>query len=288
MRSPLLLLLILIACTAAVAAESPFAFRDIDGKSLELTERGRPVLVYNYGMQLKPGAPEDRRRSSYLHPVYAPDGTVVTDDFPKDHYHHRGIFWAWPEVEWNGAKYDLWTLKGMHHEFVRWTERKPGDKTTRLGVENGWYVGAEKVIAEQALIETYPSTGRVRNIDFTLRFEAVAGPVTISGTASQNKGYGGFQVRFAPRDTTTIRTVAGPDVEDSDRVPYPWAELAGAFGGKRATLRITMDPKNAGFPNTWCLRHYGFLGVNFPGLDKYTLAPGKPLVMRYRVTISSE
>jgi hypothetical protein len=57
------------------------------------------VFVYNYGMQLKPGVPEDRRRACYLHPVWTPGGTIVTDDFPADHYHHRGIFWAWPRVK---------------------------------------------------------------------------------------------------------------------------------------------------------------------------------------------
>ncbi|MGB9605459.1 MAG: DUF6807 family protein, partial [Bryobacteraceae bacterium] len=65
----------------AAAPGSPFAFREVGAGRLELSENGRPVFVYNYGMQLKEGAPEDRQRCCYLHPVWTPAGTVVTDDF---------------------------------------------------------------------------------------------------------------------------------------------------------------------------------------------------------------
>ena len=41
-------------------------------------------------------------RSNYFHPLYDLDGTVLTEDFPKDHIHHRGIFWAWHQVRING------------------------------------------------------------------------------------------------------------------------------------------------------------------------------------------
>ena len=81
----------------ARAADSPFAFTKIGDTGLQLAENGKPVYVYNFGDILKPGFPEHLCRSTYLHPVYAlPDGTpCVTDDFNKDHPHHRGIFWAW-------------------------------------------------------------------------------------------------------------------------------------------------------------------------------------------------
>jgi len=72
-------------------AAGPFQFRQITPSSLELSEDGKPALVYNHGMILKEGVKEQYRRSSYIHPVFAPDGTVVTDDFPQDHPHHRGI-----------------------------------------------------------------------------------------------------------------------------------------------------------------------------------------------------
>ena len=89
-------------------------------------ENGSPVFVYNYGMMLKKGVAEDRTRCCYLHPVYAPNGVILTDDFPEDHPHHRGINWTWPVVTVDGKTYDLWTIKGILARFEKWEqERKP-------------------------------------------------------------------------------------------------------------------------------------------------------------------
>ena len=117
-------LLSLLFAASLLPAQSPFQFRELGPASLELSENGKPVFVYNHGMKLPAGMPEDRRRSSYLHPVYAPDGTVVTDDSPKDHLHHRGIFWTWPIVRVGGDTYDQWLLKGARDQFVRWIENR--------------------------------------------------------------------------------------------------------------------------------------------------------------------
>src|SRR5450631_1501774 len=104
-----MLTITLFLCTAAFA-QSPFTFRDLNGLSLGLSDSGKPVYAYNYGLILSRGAPESMRRSTYLHPVYMPDGTVITDDFNPNHVHHRGISWMWPVVLVDGKTMDLWTV----------------------------------------------------------------------------------------------------------------------------------------------------------------------------------
>src|SRR6266545_3354648 len=95
----LFLSLLAVTVFTSHAVADAFSFREVnDGTGLELTENGKSVFVYNYGMILAPGAPERMRRSCYLHPVDAPDGTLLTDDFNPDHLHHRGIFWAWEVI----------------------------------------------------------------------------------------------------------------------------------------------------------------------------------------------
>ncbi len=274
-----------ILCLAAsLCAGGPFAFREAGSGSLELTESGRPVYIYNHGMILKAGAPEERRRSSYLHPVYTPGGTLVTDDFPKDHYHHRGIFWTWPEVVIGGQKYDLWLVEGIHQKFVRWLKREANESSATLAAENGWYVGERKLVRESVEIVARPAASGRRVLEFVLFFEALGDPVSISGQ-QDGKGYGGFCIRFAPRENTVVRTDAGLEPKDTNLVPHPWAELEGTFSGRRAGARIEIDRSNPGYPNGWCLRHYGFLGVNFPGLDRHILKPGEPLRVKYRVIV---
>lgn len=274
-----------VSLAGVLCAQGPFAFRDIEGRSLELTERGRPVFLYNYGLISKEGAPADRARCCYMHPVYAPDGTAVTDDFPRDHYHHRGISWMWPIVRIGGTEYDLWTLKGIRNQFVRWTAQEAGARRARLALENGWYTGERRVLKESVEIVAWPAIDGRRDLDLTLVFEALERPIELRGEPAQKKGYGGLSFRFAPREGTVLRTEAGVEKADSNMAPHPWAELEGVFAGRRAGARVTIDPGHPGYPNGWCLRHYGFLGVNYPGLKSLTLAPGRPLTLKYRVTV---
>ena len=47
------------------------------------------------------------RRGGYLHPIHAPNGRVVTDDFPPNHIHHHGVWWAWTKTEFQGRQPDF-------------------------------------------------------------------------------------------------------------------------------------------------------------------------------------
>ena len=272
----------------ALQAESPFVFREISPTALELTENGKPIFVYNFGMTLASGAPEAKCRSSYLHPVYAPNGVVITDDFPKDHWHHRGIFWAWPIVRTAGKQYDQWMALEPKTKFVRWIERKTQTRSATLSVENGWFLGDKKIVKETVRITVHPVDDASRQMDFEITLQAVDQPVEISGAPENQKGYGGFSVRFAKREQTAITTDKSREAKDTDMVPHPWARLAAIYGGKPASLRVDIDPSSAGAPNGWCLRNYGFLGVNFPGRQPSQLTRGRPLSLKYRVTVTGQ
>lgn len=299
-RTPIRPLLASVCLTATVAflqparaADDTFAFREITPASLELSEQGKPVFVYNFGGILAPGAPEASRRSTYLHPVYAPDGTVLTDDFGKDHPHHRGIFWAWEVVTVDGRTDDVWTVKGFRQKFVGWKARETTGGTARLAVENGWYSGDKKFVKEEVTIVAHPTVKERRQLDITLSFEAVDKPVTIVGTPIQQKGYGGFAFRTAARDggpaKTIIRTDQGISEKDGVMARHPWAEIAGSFQGHKEVIRVEDDAANPGYPkNGWLMRHsFALLNVSYPGLEPVTLQPGKPLVLKYHVVLSS-
>ena len=281
--------LCLLAGVSSAAEKDPppqFRLEKSEGKYLHLFEGEKPVLTYNYGMLLKEGAPEDRRRSCYIHPVYGLDGEVLTDDFPADHFHHRGLCWVWPRVIVGDKEYDLWSLQGMGQKFERWLGEDVGRESARFGVVNGWYVGKQKIVKEIVRVRVFRASEKGRAIDILLTLEATEEPVTISGR-SPVKGYGGFSFRFAPRKETVITSPDGKEAEDSNLKRYFWADLSANFAGRgsRSGVAIFDDGRNPGFPNGWTLRHYGFLGVAWPGLKMYTLKPGRPLTLTYRVWI---
>ncbi|HUZ46953.1 MAG TPA: ThuA domain-containing protein [Terriglobia bacterium] len=282
----LALSLIALALAPAIAA-GQFKLRDVNSKSLEVTDNGAPVFTYNYGIMLKEGVNPDRARCCYLYPVYAPNGVEVTDDFPVDHPHHRGISWTWPIVKVDGKTYNLWAIEGIHDRFEKWKARKAGSDTAVLAVQNGWYVGERRVVEEDVKMVAHSVVNGRRDLDITVTLRPVGGAeVEIGGTHDHNKGYGGaLEVRFAPRTGTRIRTSTQDNAPSSDRLPAAWAELTGNFSGKIATTRVTEDPSNPGAPNGWCLRHYGFVGVEYPALELRKLDSRKPLKMKFRVSL---
>ncbi len=284
--------LVLCACMGQAAAAGPFEFKEISPTGLELSDGGQPVYVYNFGMVSSKGQSPNLNRSSYLHPVYAPDGTQLTDDFNPNHPHHRGIFWAWPEVTVDGKKGDIWTIKGPYHDrFVAWKARETSGDEATLGVENGWFDGKRKIVKEDVTIVAHPVVDKRRTLDFTLRFEATDRPVEIEGTAEGNKGFGGFCMKFALSDgggaKTVIRTEKGISAKDGVMARHAWAEISGLHKGKPAGARVEDDPANPGYPdNGWLMRHeLCCLNVSYPGRTPVTLEPGKPLVLKYHVVL---
>lgn len=270
------------------AKDEGFRF-DQGEKTLHVLEGDRPVIDYNFGVMSKEGVPEDRNRSNYFHPVYGLDGEVITDDFPADHYHHRGLYWAWPRVRVGEDDCDLWHMMGIKPYFEAWDYQEAGPVCAALGFQAGWYLtrNNQKVVEERADIIIYKSSEIGQAIDFRVEYHAMDKPVILSKKLTDNKGYGGFLYRPAPRsrENTYLASSAGTEERDSDLKEFPWGDFSATWNNSNVTsgLSIFSNPSNPKFPPGWIFRHYGYLGVSWPGLGSYTINPGKPLVLTHRV-----
>ncbi|MFO0958680.1 MAG: ThuA domain-containing protein [Isosphaeraceae bacterium] len=261
-----------------------FRFGEISDRSLGLWDGDRPIYAYNHGIMNKEGVPADRNRGTYFHPVYDLDGAILTDDFPKDHYHHRGLFWAWPHVVIGGKDYDLWTLGGIRQKFDRWLAREVGPSSAVLGVENGWYIGDHRAVRERVWLVTYPVSDGVRILDFSCTLEPIGEPATLDG--AEGKSYGGLNLRFAPGTDRVITTPKGNGPGDLLMTRLAWGDLSQAPAeGKPAGAAIFVARDHPDYPPTWLTRHYGVLCVGWPGVTPTTLEPGKPVTLKYRVAI---
>lgn len=270
---------------ACLAGAGEFRFKELNDRSTGLWEGDKPVLVYNHGMLLKEGVPADRIRSSYVHPLYGMDGEVLTDDFPKDHYHHRGLFWAWPHVKTGGKEYDNWSLKGAEQRFERWLNRKAQRGSAILAVENGWYAGERKLMNEQVTLRVHPAETDSRSIDVELVLTPVNEPVTLAG--AEGKSYGGLTLRFGPRTDTVITTPLGNGKDDLPMTHLPWADLTARFDGaaQPGGAAIFVPKTHPDFPPMWLTRHYGVLCLGWPGVEAQTFQSGKPIKLEYRVWV---
>lgn len=270
----------------AAASSAPFRFADLNERSLGLWEGEQPVFVYNHGPISKSEMPRERSRSTYLHPIYGLDGEILTDDFPKDHPYHRGLFWGWPHIRVGQHDVGLWALNGIEQRFERWITKESDQTRAELGVENGWYIQDKKVARERLRFRAHPSTDAGRAIDVEIEWNPVDRPITLQG--AEGKSYGGFTLRFAPRADTRITTpVGGQTKEDLLVTRMPWADFSARFNGRSSFsgAAIFVAPDHPGFPPEWMTRHYGLLCVGWPGVHAKTFQPAESFRLRYRLWI---
>jgi len=82
-----------------------------EDQGIRFREAGKEILFF----QLKPRSQEGQHlRNNYIHPLNDLDGNILTEDFPMDHPHHRGIFWAWHQIQIDGTNIaDSWICENF-------------------------------------------------------------------------------------------------------------------------------------------------------------------------------
>ena len=186
-----------------------------------ITEGDDKVLFYQRAEKSKEG---NYARAHYVHPLYDLDGTVLTEDFPDDHRHHRGIFWAWHQLHVAEERVgDGWALRHFRWDVRKVTPSRNDDGSISLKLEvdwksSDWRGGGEPVVVENSTIRVYPKDGTQRRVDFDVRILAV-NEQTFVGGSEDVKGYGGFSVRLKlPKD---IRFTSQNGAEKSVKTAVP-------------------------------------------------------------------
>lgn len=278
----------------AAMFQGAFTLED-DGQALTVLEADKPVLVYLYQPGELPRLVRERyKRACYIHPLYGLDGEEMTQDFPIDHFHHRGVFWSWPDSTLGERKINVWALDGARHVHAEFISREADDERAEIAVVNHWVFDDAPdtpVVREEVRIVVSPARENSRDIDFELTFTNVADELfTLRGAEADDKGYGGFCLRpDATRRPMQFTSAQGPQPEDEDALVLdtPWVDVsyATAPGGDiRSGAAIFQHPENPGYPhNGWILRHYGFLGQSWPHIAGHEMQPGDAVTLRYRL-----
>ncbi len=270
------------------------AQRNPEHGQFELQENGRLVLRYNYAL-VEPGRLLDsiqpanriyaRARSDYIHPLAGPQGEILTCDWPLDHPHHRGIYWAWPEVDWRGQRGDLHALQRVFARPVGRCFAAAGPVFAQLIAENLWkWDDAEALVRERAVIRAYRAVEGARVLDLELEFLALGEPVHLARRGTDK--YGGLNLRFARVSDQQILTHTDPP---GSALPRAWAQIAGRFGGSDALagVLILQHPTNPDYPGQWVeFPNLNWVQPTFPAAGtRWELRPDRPLVLRYRLWI---
>lgn len=236
-------------------------------------------------------------RSNYIHPVFNLNGDTLTEDFPDDHPHQRGVYWAWHQL-WIGDKRigDGWVEKDILWDVkkIETVERVPGTMAIKFIVSwksPNWKNEKGDMIPfleEQTLVRVYKQTEVSRKIDFEISLLALEENLKIGGSEDK-KGYGGFSVRMKMPADLKFTGQNGKVIPKNEQVEAgPWLDFSGSFGSNGMTtgLAIFCHPTNPNFPQPWILRQKGSMqNVVFPGRNTVTLSTQKRMVLRYRLII---
>jgi hypothetical protein len=259
-----------------------------------VTEGRQKILLY----QRKPKSLDAKfTRANYVHPLYSLDGQILTEDFPADHLHHRGIFWAWHQVYVGDKKLgDGWSTKDIFWDVYNAKILAVDSQSAALQVEVYWKSplwtdarGKQKpFVKETTTITVHRAEAGMRKIDFEISLLALEDGVRIGG-ADNERGYGGFSARIRLPDDMKFTGQSGPVEPRSTSVEAgPWLDFSGQFGddSKVSGLAILCHQSNPGYPHQWILRRKGSMqNPVYPGRYPVLLSREKPITLRYRLII---
>jgi hypothetical protein len=237
-------------------------------------------------------------RSNYFHPLYDLDGNVVTEDFPKDHIHHRGIFWAWHQVLVDGKRVqDQWANRDSFWT-VQDAKASSDSHSASLALRVVWESplftddkGQRRpFVEERSVTRVHRAEESTRKIDFHQQLTALVDGVQIGGSEDA-KGYGGFSFRVVmPPDIrfTGSQGVVTP-IENAVGAS-PWMDVSGTYGGSgktgRSGLTVLTHPSTTGFPQPWILRARNSMqNAVYPGQHPVAIPRDRPVTLRYRIVL---
>lgn len=294
-RSSIFFLLVLFSGLSRISFAQELKF--IDSKEGVLLMEGVDSIFF-YQSETK-SIQGEYPRANYIHPFYGLHGEVLTEDFPDDHLHQRGIYWAWHQLWVDDYRVgDPWACTGIIWNVER-IEKKISEGKAILDIKLFWIgeipVGGEniltKLVEENTRITFYRSGDNSKGLEFDIRLIALVEDLKIGGS-EDNKGYSGFSARvFLPEDIVFISKKGIVEPEVTAVEAGNWVDMQGTFdmaGEKKSGITIMFDPKYLNPFHGWILRKEGSMqNPAFPGSEPILLEKGNPFRMRYKILVHS-
>ncbi|UGU18206.1 PmoA family protein [Sinomicrobium kalidii] len=259
-----------------------------EGDRLTLYEGELPRFSYQTETRSENG---QFPRANYIHPLYGFNGNALSEDFPEDHLHHRGVFWTWHQLFIKGKRVaDPWLCEG-----IQWktdtvsTETDKNSATLKTVVY--WLTGKEKntaVIKENTLI-SYSRKDDHYIMDFDITLTALVDDVEIGGSEDE-KGYGGFSARLKTSGTITFFSEKGEVIPKNNPVKAGgWVHAIPDYDPdkkQQTGIVIMCDPRKLPSFRGWILRRsQSMQNAAFPGREPIAVPKEKPLKFRNRLVV---
>ena len=280
-----LILMLFVSCAPPKAGLKATS----NDEGIEIRNNDARILFY----QVKPKSLDGKyERTNYIHPLYSLKGNAITEDFPKDHLHHHGLYSAWHQILLNGTPIaDGWVNENISWKVIDSKVEHHGDDMA-IRSEVLWVSRVdeetEEIVKENVAIRVQRSNDQLRIIDYDIHLLPLKEGLSIGGSDDE-KGYGGFSLRLKlPDDITFLARGGEVQAQVSAVDAGPWMNFVGSFDGDaagRSGIVVFCHPSNPGYPQPWILRREKSMqNPAYPGRSPVTLSKDG-LSLRYRLII---
>lgn len=268
-----------------------------DDKTLTIHQDPTQILSYNHATVPPPeGQDKLYERSGFIHPLWSPQGSVVTGIHPADHYHHVGIWMPWTKTSFAGKGVDFWNLK-------------KGEGTVRfnrfLSTSSGPVYGGFQAEHDHLAFNTAEGEATVLKEIWDVRAFNVGGPSQgywlVDFTSTQRcvadmalhlekYRYGGFGFRGPEAwdgEAAAYLTSEGKTRKDGHTTRARWCDTAGISDGQWKGVTHFSHPSNLRHPEPMRIWPQGKVFFNWAPvqLDDYDMQPGVDQAFRYRLHV---
>lgn len=265
----------------------------VDPNTITFEAGDHTVLSYYHGENDPPADLDERyKRGGYLHPVYSPAGTALTNHLDTAmHPHHYGIWSAWTSTEFQGRTPDFWNIQDktarVDHDSLETAWEGPvhgGLKAKNYFVD---LTSSAPIIAlnEEWEMKVFDATNNGDYLLFDLNLTHTANtaqPLTLPEYHYGGMGFRGHENWDNPENTTFL-TSEGYDRSEANESRARWVHMGGMVDGKEAGIAVLSHPENFRAPQPIRVHPETPYFVFAPmQLGEMSIDPGTPYVMRYR------
>lgn len=236
-------------------------------------------------------------RANYIHPLFGADGTILTEDFPADHLHHRGIFWTWHQILIGDQEMgDAWECRDFIWDVQEVKQLAESESELSFVANTFWKSPLWKdedgelkaFVEENTTVTVHSSVDTYRLIDFEISLLALEPNLKIGGS-KDDKGYNGFSVRMRlPEDIAFASEDGLVEPKVGPVQAGPWMDISGSLSadGSRAGIVIMCHPDNPVYPDPWIIRKKGSMqNPAFPGREPVAISEKEPTRLKYRLVV---
>ncbi len=258
----------------------------------------RPVLHYNAATVYPPeGQDEVYKRSGFIHPLFAPNGSVLTNIQPADHLHHYGIWNPWTKTTFRDREVDFWNLRKREG-----TVRHAGVEEV---IEGSIFASLESLHEHIAWPESTLQVLAMKERNITQVFYFDEGMFLVEfafhitpqeAITLEEFRYGGFVFRGTEtwnNTTSDFITSEGLDRDNADGQRARWCVVTGDTSEGRAGILFMGHVHNFNHPEPLRIwpsdanRGNGDVFINFSPTrnTSWSLEEGTTYLLRYRLLV---